>query len=72
MMNEVRIKPLLQYEVTFNYADRPPHTFTADSFVNDDGTYIFYRTSNVIRIYPPQAEIIGITVTPVDDEQVPE
>jgi hypothetical protein len=70
MNNELKIKPLLQYEVTHMQGT---DIFTADSYVNDDGEYIFYRTGNVVRVYPQGYSAVSkIVVTPVDQAEVPQ
>jgi hypothetical protein len=73
MNNEVRIKPLLKYEVRF-YGEQPSETFTADTMVREeDGSIVFHRTGNVIRIYLRDCGASSVIVTPVDDdEQIPE
>lgn len=71
MQNKVRIRPLLQYEVSYyQYIDGKEKlntdTFTGDDYESVPGRTVFYRTGNVIREY--QRPILDIVVSPVDDE----
>lgn len=72
MSNEVRIKPLLKYEVHYRtYEGLTVDTFTADETQYDPqmGTS-FFRTGNTIRVY--QTPLEKIIITPVDsDEEIP-
>ena len=71
MNNELKIKPLLRYEVTLNnYGNEGAvEAFTADSFVRDDDALLFYRTGNLIRMYlhPLPSKIIA---TPADEAEL--
>jgi hypothetical protein len=72
MNNQVKIKPLMKYELFFDNVDhRENEVFTADGYVQDENSLIFYRTGNIIRqyFYPFPAKIV---VTPVDDAELPE
>jgi hypothetical protein len=68
MNNDLKIKPLLEYEVEFG--DGGAETFTADSMVRDGetGDVLFYRTGNLIRVYTEHAGVRVIVVTPADDD----
>lgn len=67
MKNELRIKPLLKY--TVSYVGQPDLVFTGDEYEWDirSQSYKFYRTGNLIRELMPFG-VAGIVVTPVDDE----
>jgi hypothetical protein len=75
MKNEVRIKPLLQYEVhyrTFEENGRESlqiDTFTADEMGADPAMTTFYRTGNAIRVYFVKLE--KVVISPVDAEDFP-
>jgi hypothetical protein len=70
MINRIRIKDLLQYEV--ETSNGQIHTFTADEMIRDDNDVMFYRTGNLIRVFTPFAGVRHIVVTPVDDADIPE
>lgn len=75
MKNEVRIKPLLQYEVhyrTFEENGRETlqiDTFSADEMDPNPGMTVFYRTGNQIRVYFTKLE--KVIISPVDAEDLP-
>lgn len=68
MKNELRIKPLLKYEVTLydSVVGEAKDAFTAEGYAVRDGRTMFYRTGNLIREY--QVPLISIIATPVDDD----
>lgn len=70
MNNDLKIKPLIEYELSWaDYEGEPTHSdkFTADGYVQDENSLIFYRTGNVIRQYfhPFPSRMI---MTPADVE----
>jgi hypothetical protein len=67
MTNELKILPLLKYEVFSVDCNGTEHTdiFTGDSYVLDEDNLIFYRTGNKIRQYIKYGST-KITVTPED------
>ena len=67
MKNELRIKPLMKYEVTTGFSI-DPEVFTADTHIVDEGNIVFYRTGNIIRQYVDVGGI-KIVITPVDDDE---
>ena len=69
MNNELKIKPLLRYEVVTGFGAEPD-VFTADSHLVDDNNVIFYRTGNIIRQYVDVGGV-KIVVTPVDETELP-
>lgn len=71
MRNEMRIKPLIHYEVMLSFGDVVDR-FTADNYVRDGKDVIFYRTGNPIRSYIDCGSM-RIIATPVDDDtKIPE
>ena len=70
MNNERQIKPLRKYTLSFpEYAGMESDIFTADGYVQDENSLIFYNAGNVVRQYfqlPAKME-----VTPVDPAEVP-
>jgi hypothetical protein len=64
MNNELKIKPLLKYEV-FLYENIFPEVFTADSHTVEESQYTFYRTGNIIRQY--FHNVSKIVITPEED-----
>lgn len=74
MNNELRIKPLLLYEVHYRtYANGDNNlnvdTFTADEVFYEGSVTVFRRTGNTIRAY--FAPLEKIIISPVDDEKIP-
>jgi hypothetical protein len=68
MKNELQIKPLRKYEV--EYGEGIAEVFTADTMLREeDGSIIFQRTGNVIRVYTPYAGVRVVIVTPADDDE---
>lgn len=73
MNNELQIKPLLAYDVTYRNpfnGELLMDTFTADEIeYTNEGITGFYRTGNLIRLYFNRLE--KIVITPVDAEEIP-
>ncbi len=70
MNNDIKIKPLLKYDVTYYDGVIGPaiDSFTADDhYTNDVGVTTFLRTGNIIREYI--LPIIKVVITPVDDDE---
>jgi hypothetical protein len=73
MKNEIRIRDLRKYEVTYgisiNQQDQIiEETFTADDHECIPGRSMFYRLGNVIKeIHAP---LINMTISPVDAEDL--
>lgn len=68
MKNEIQIKPLLKFELSFY--DDDIDVFTADQYLQDENSLIFYRTGNVIRQYFVMPN--KMIVSPVDNAEIPE
>jgi hypothetical protein len=69
MSNELRIKPLLKYEVIlWNEGQFDSDIFTAEAHSYDvvSNSVKFYRTGNIIREYFNREYIRKIIVTPID------
>lgn len=65
MNNELKIKPLLEYEVTtFDGIDK----FTADTMEHENRVLTFFRTGNIIRWYPND-RVTRVVVTPANEIQ---
>lgn len=64
--NELRIKPLLRYEVSL-FGEKEPDVFTADGFGTVGAHTQFFRTGNVIRAYAKD-DVRKIIITPVDND----
>jgi hypothetical protein len=75
MKNEVRIKPLLKYEVHYRTFEENGReilqidTFTADEMGADPSMTTFFRTGHTIRVYFVKLE--KVVISPVDDEDLP-
>lgn len=73
MRNELRIRPLMKFQVTYMVSvDQRDQliedVFTADDYDASPGRTVFYRTGNPIRDY--QAPIVKLIISPVDDEDL--
>jgi hypothetical protein len=70
--NELKIKPLLRYELTFSLYDvydgcnnETTEVFTADQMIHDEKCLTFYRTGNIIRKYFQLPS--KVIITPADE-----
>ena len=72
-MNERQLLPLREYKLTWDegaWGNKPDEIFTADKYVQDENSLIFYNAGNVVRqyFYPFPRKI---EVTPVEEADIP-
>lgn len=73
MKNELRVRPLLKYEVEYTVSINQSDVLHKDTFTADDQEYdgrrtMFYRTGNIVREY--HVPLTKIIISPVDDEDL--